>query len=334
VLITGFSWPHLWNHLFEAKNPTTHSQCRISRHPIHHQSRRLESRGRRNCQILQNLLIPRRTLLVLAVLIAVGQVQANLTNPRLSVCHFTFINLILSNIHGPFQVSRQTAEQQQQQQQDYSRFAAARGPTLQPYTGVHYMMNHNYAMNPSPFTQHHSASGYPATAAMNGASGPGMPGHPPQYYPIHPTPYPPAPHGYAPYPQYPQQMMMYGPPRPSTSLPEQQQHQHQQQQQQQQQQQHQQQQHQQQQQQHQQHQQLVSTPSPAQASATTTTGKRKRKGDAVRGKDKDSDQEGPSTSEMVPKQTTPAVSSAAPVDTKKRTKTQRACDSCRSRKIR
>ncbi|KAF8844890.1 hypothetical protein BDN67DRAFT_942357 [Paxillus ammoniavirescens] len=37
---------------------------------------------------------------------------------------------------------------------------------------------------------------------------------------------------------------------------------------------------------------------------------------------------------MVPKQTTPAVSSAAPVDTKKRTKTQRACDSCRSRKIR
>jgi hypothetical protein len=114
-------------------------------------------------------------------------------------------------------------------------------------------------------------------------------------------------------------MMMYGPPRPTTSLPEQPL---------------QQQQPQPQQQQQQQQQQLVSTPSPAQVSAVVTTGKRKRKSDGVRGKDKDSDQEGPSTSEVGPKQTTPAASSATPVDTKKRTKTQRACDSCRSRKIR
>ncbi|KAF8559642.1 hypothetical protein OG21DRAFT_1549617 [Imleria badia] len=195
--------------------------------------------------------------------------------------------------------SRSTAEHSQ----DYSRIATARGPTLQPYPGVHYMMNHNYPVNPSPFTQHHSTPTYPATPPMNGTNGPAIPA---QYYPMHPTAYPPAPHGYAPYPQYTPQMMMYGPPRPNTSLPEQQQ---------------------------QQQQPIVSAPSPAQMPVTVTTGKRKRRTDAARARDRESDHEGPS-SENAPKHTPPIASPATPIDNKKRTKTQRACDSCRSRKIR
>ena len=167
-------------------------------------------------------------------------------------------------------------------------------------------MNHNYPVNPSPFTQHHSTSTYPATPAMNGANAPAIPA---QYYPMHPTAYPPAPHGYAPYPQYPQQMMMYGPPRPNTSLPEQQQ------------------------QQQQQQQPIVSAPSPAQMPTTVTTGKRKRRADAARARDRESDHEGPS-GENPPNHTPSIASPATPIDNKKRTKTQRACDSCRSRKIR
>ena len=166
-------------------------------------------------------------------------------------------------------------------------------------------MNHNYPVNPSPFSQHHSTSAYPATPAMNGANGPAIS---PQYYPMHPTAYPPAPHGYAPYPQYPQQMMMYGPPRPNTSLPDQQQ------------------------QPPPPQQPLVNSPSPAQMPAAVTTGKRKRRTYAARARDRESDQEGPSSE--TPKHSPPIASSATPIDTKKRTKTQRACDSCRSRKIR
>lgn len=168
-------------------------------------------------------------------------------------------------------------------------------------------MNHNFPVNPSPFTQHHATSTYPAAPAMNGASSPAVPA---QYYPMHPTAYPPAPHGYAPYPQYPQQMMMYGPPRPNTSLPEQQQPAP-----------------------HQQQQPLVSSPSLTQVPVATTAGKRKRRTDAARARDRESDNEGPS-SENVPKPTPPMPSAVTPIDTKKRTKTQRACDSCRSRKIR
>ncbi|KAG9318550.1 hypothetical protein JVU11DRAFT_642 [Chiua virens] len=168
------------------------------------------------------------------------------------------------------------------------------------------MMNHSYPVNPSPFTQHHSTSTYPATPTMNGAGGSAIPA---QYYPMHPTTYPPAPHGYAPYPQYPQQMMVYGPPRPNTSLPEQQQ------------------------QQQQQQQPLVSSPSLSQVSTTATTGKRKRRADTGQARDKESDQEGPSN-ENAAKQPLSTSSSTTPIDTKKRTKTQRACDSCRSRKIR
>lgn len=129
-----------------------------------------------------------------------------------------------------------------------------------------------------------------------------MASHSSQYYPMHPS-YPPAPHGYAPY--YPQQMMMYGAPRPSTSVPEQPQ--------------------------------TSTAPSPAPVSAPAAIGKRKRKLEPSRHKvtvEKDSDQEGPSGSDVPGKQSTPTATTPTASDSKKRTKTQRACDSCRSRKIR
>ncbi|KAH7908879.1 fungal-specific transcription factor domain-containing protein [Hygrophoropsis aurantiaca] len=186
--------------------------------------------------------------------------------------------------------------------QEAARQNALRGPTLQPYPGpVPYMMN-NYPIHPSPFTQHPSGASYGSPGTMNGASGPGMPG---QYYPMHQSPYPPPPHGYAPYHQYPQQMMMYGHPPRNPSLPEQPQ--------------------------------PASAPSPVQAPPSSSTGKRKRKVDGGRGKaiaDRDSDQEGPSGSDIAGKQSTPAASTPTAAEMKKRTKTQRACDSCRSRKIR
>lgn len=165
------------------------------------------------------------------------------------------------------------------------------------------MMNHNYhPMNPSPFTQQHPSGGYAPTSSVNGATGPGMPSHSSQYYPMHPA-YPPAPHGYAPY--YPQQMMMYGAPRPSSSVPEQPQ--------------------------------PSNAPSPVPASAPAVIGKRKRKLEPSRSKvtvEKDSDQEGPSGSDVPAKRSTPTATTPTASDSKKRTKTQRACDSCRSRKIR
>lgn len=168
-------------------------------------------------------------------------------------------------------------------------------------------MNHNYPVNPSPFTQHHSTTTYPSTPPVNGASAAAIPA---QYYPVHPSAYPPAPHGYAPYPQYPQQMMMYAPPRPSTSVSEQQPPPPQQQQ-----------------------QQPVNASSLTQMSTAVTTGKRKRRTEPTRVKDRESDNEGP-LSETILKNTPPTPSAVPSIDTKKRTKTQRACDSCRSRKIR
>ena len=161
-------------------------------------------------------------------------------------------------------------------------------------------MNPNYhPLNPSPFAQ---PQGSYATGSVNGASGPAIPNHSSPYYSMHPS-YPPAPHGYAPY--YPQQMMMYPAPRPGASMPEQPQ--------------------------------PSSTSSPAQAPSSIAIGKRKRKPDSARGTtvaDKDSDQEGPSGSDVPAKPSTPTAAALAASDSKKRTKTQRACDSCRSRKIR
>ncbi|KAG0705062.1 fungal-specific transcription factor domain-containing protein [Suillus ampliporus] len=206
-----------------------------------------------------------------------------------------------TTVENPQTTSAATRPSTDQHQQDAARF---RGIPLPPYpTPVHYMMNHNYhPMNPSPFTQQHPAGGYVSAGSVNGASGPGMPSHTSQYYPMHPS-YPPAPHGYAPY--YPQQMMMYGTPRASTSVPEQPQ--------------------------------PSSAQSPAPASAPAAIGKRKRKLESSRSKgtvDKDSDQEGPSGSDVPGKQNTPTATTPTASDSKKRTKTQRACDSCRSRKIR
>ena len=163
-------------------------------------------------------------------------------------------------------------------------------------------------MNGSHFTQpgpHHSSGSYSShSSGANGASGPGMPG---QYgYPMHHSHYAPT-HSYAPYPPYAPPMMMYGPPR-TNAPPE--------------------------------PSRTPSAPSPV-PSAAVSTGKRKRKPNIEhsRGKtsgDRDSDQEGVgSGSDKGRVQPTQQSASAASlVDMKKRTKTQRACDSCRSRKIR
>lgn len=210
-------------------------------------------------------------------------------------------NNVTSTVENP-QTTTSTAARPatDQHQQEAARF---RGIPLPSYPApLHYMMNHNYhPMNPSPFTQQHPSGGYAPTSTVNGATGPGIPNHSSQYYPMHPT-YPPAPHGYAPY--YPQQMMMYGAPRSGTSVPEQPQ--------------------------------PPSAPSPIPASAPATIGKRKRKLEPSRKVtvEKDSDQEGPSGSDVPIKRTTPTATTPTASDSKKRTKTQRACDSCRSRKIR
>lgn len=172
-------------------------------------------------------------------------------------------------------------------------------------------MNHNYSTNGSPFTQQQSGNSYPSQPSPvpgNGASGPGMPG---QYgYPMPPhSPYtsaPPSyPTGYPPYAQ--QQMMMYGPPQTNP------------------------------------HPDLSRTPSaasPIPSAAPAGPGKRKRKStaEAPQGRgvgDRDSDPEGGgSGSDRTRPQGNQSASAASLAEMKKRTKTQRACDSCRSRKIR
>lgn len=121
----------------------------------------------------------------------------------------------------------------------------------------------------------------------------------PQYaYPMHPNPYTP----HYPYPPYPQQMMMYAPPRPSTASDSPQ---------------------------------PAPSPVPQQAQAGN---KRKRKsgneGSRQKNADKASDEETGASGSDARAQPTQQQAAQALVDLKKRTKTQRACDSCRSRKIR
>ena len=167
------------------------------------------------------------------------------------------------------------------------------------------MNGHPYQSSPSPFHQPPAAG---SGSAHNGHSphvGPGIP--PPYPYTVHHPSYPP--HGYPSYPQYPNpsSMMMYSQPGPSHGDGQQQE---------------------------------SSSPPPPSASAT---GKRKRKYSLPLTRPHavayanarsprparyiDSTGDTPRTGSS----TTPSASAA---ETKKRTKTQRACDSCRSRKIR
>ncbi|KAJ7219416.1 fungal-specific transcription factor domain-containing protein [Mycena pura] len=99
------------------------------------------------------------------------------------------------------------------------------------------------------------------------------------------------------YPQYPPQMMMYGPPPPHA---------------------------------HQDPNAAPAAPSAAPADSASAGVKRKRKnGPSAATKDKASDDEAAS-----PTDANASLSAKAALELKKRTKTQRACDSCRSRKIR
>ncbi|EIW84945.1 hypothetical protein CONPUDRAFT_162259 [Coniophora puteana RWD-64-598 SS2] len=195
---------------------------------------------------------------------------------------------------------------------DAARAQLPRAPLFPAYPSPFpYIMNPNYPLNPSPFTQHqqHLSSPYGASGSTGSTGGqqPPMTGHP-GYYPMHAAPYPPpAPHGYAPYSPY-SQMMMYSHPRPNSGVQEH----------------------------HEQAAHATPTPSPVQQAPPLASqgSKRKRKGDGGRSKDTDreSDPEGTDTGG---KSTTPTTSAPTASEmSKKRTKTQRACDSCRSRKIR
>ncbi|KII88298.1 hypothetical protein PLICRDRAFT_175901 [Plicaturopsis crispa FD-325 SS-3] len=180
---------------------------------------------------------------------------------------------------------------------------APRGAPLQPYPGPGYhIMSPPYpSMNGSPyqpptFTAHNSP-------LPNGSSGPGIPAQPPQYpYPMHPSAYPPTHPAYPPYNQYPQHMMMYPPARPSAP----------------------------------QENSTSNEPSPAPGDSASS-GKRKRKSLDTGHKNQGTsdDEAAASGSDIGRAQSTQQQSTSATTnDNKKRTKTQRACDSCRSRKIR
>jgi hypothetical protein len=169
-------------------------------------------------------------------------------------------------------------------------------------------MNPSYPSNGSPYSQshpyHHHTS--PQGHSSNGVNPNSMAGqsHPAPYaYPMHHGPYPshPFPH----YSPYPQQIMMYAPPRPTAAHEAAAQH----------------------------------SPTANQSLGQLSTGKRKRKPtDENQGRDPEEGEEitGPSgsTSGVMGPGPRANTQSSLPPDTKKRTKTQRACDSCRSRKIR
>lgn len=168
-------------------------------------------------------------------------------------------------------------------------------------------MNPSYPPNGSPFPQshpayqHHTSQGHSSNGVNPGSMG-GQ-NHPAPYgYPVHHSPYPS--HSFPHY-SYPQQIMMYAPPRPSAAHAPASQH----------------------------------SPTVNQSIGQLATGKRKRKPtDENQGRDSEGGEESTglagSTSNVMGSGPRANSQSSLPPDTKKRTKTQRACDSCRSRKIR
>ncbi|KAL0946728.1 hypothetical protein HGRIS_012908 [Hohenbuehelia grisea] len=173
------------------------------------------------------------------------------------------------------------------------------GPILQPYPGPTFIMNPSYPINGSPYGQQPQHPAYPQQAASAPPhSGSPTPMPPPQYaYPVHPAAYPPPPHGYA-YPQYAQPMVVYAAQQQRAApSPD--------------------------------HQQAASPggqPPPASASS-------KRKRSTGKSGGKPSDDEASASGSDMARQHAP-VPQQSLSELKKRTKTQRACDSCRSRKIR
>ncbi|KAI0054009.1 hypothetical protein FA95DRAFT_1551794 [Auriscalpium vulgare] len=206
------------------------------------------------------------------------------------------------------------AREEPQQNIPQPRDTDPRASIAQPYPPHYPIMNPPYS-NGSPFTHTGSPYHHPATPGHlphNGGgsptAGPGMPGqniaHPQYGYAMHHQSYPGFPHYQA--AAYPQQMMMYaaphrqsaGPDTPSQPSP-------------------------------------AAVPSPA-AASQQPAGKRKRKSmseNQARDADISDDEAGPSTGHANGG-STHGGSASQTAESKKRTKTQRACDSCRSRKIR
>jgi len=174
------------------------------------------------------------------------------------------------------------------------------------------VMNPSYPSNGTPFPQSHLAYHHHAPTpghSNNGVTANPMAGqsHPSPYaYPVHAqyASHPPFPH----YSPYPQQIMMYAPPRPSAAH------------------------------------ETVSQPSPTATQSQVPlvqlpSGKRKRRPtDESQGGDPEGVEGAAGASGSAPSVMTSGpranMPHPLPPDIKKRTKTQRACDSCRSRKIR
>lgn len=167
-------------------------------------------------------------------------------------------------------------------------------PQYYPSPAFQAMNPGTYALSGSQFTQPDNRSGYSAPASSNGTPVP----MPSQF--AYPAQYSPTSHGY--YPPFNPQMLMYAAAPPQQRAPSE----------------------------------PAKTPAaPSPVPAPTTTGKRKRKSNVESAQGKgDSDQEAGGSGSDRPRATSQSISAAAVAEMKKRTKTQRACDSCRSRKIR
>ncbi|KAL6305297.1 fungal-specific transcription factor domain-containing protein [Sparassis latifolia] len=181
----------------------------------------------------------------------------------------------------------------------YNRFTAH----LQPYPGPAgpYLMNPPYSMNGNPYPSSPSPFHQPQPAASpaNGQNphiGPGIPGIPGHYsYPVHHPPYP---HPYPSYPHYPPSNVIMYSPSPAA------------------------------------HPDPARSVAPASPAPASSSGKRKRKSAVDDERSRASNEDGPDSSADLARAAAQNATAGIAVDSKKRTKTQRACDSCRSRKIR